>query len=205
MVCMWVWGSTNGKTQNQVGLIQIWEYMRLILGWAEYNQRFILISILKTMYCQLYKKKVTMLFKLWRYCNILIMDHLVIMSAISLVFPVSSENLTNLNSLLIKHIGEELKLSLILFMLMLLRMSLKVLISGMGLIISIFMEEKLEFMLNGTVDCSITQNMKFKDFCSQILGFGLNNITQMDSGLMELPLFCTNIMESIMGSQVFMR
>lgn len=88
-------------------------------------------------------------------------------------------------------------------MLMLQKMFLRALIFGMVLIINIFMEEKLEFMLNGIVDCLITQNMKFKDSYSQILGFGLNNIMQMDFGLMELPLFCTSIMESIMDSQVF--
>lgn len=86
---------------------------------------------------------------------------------------------------------------------MLQRMFLRALIFGMVLIINISMEEKLEFMLSGTADCSITRNMKFKDSYSQILGFGLNNIMQMGFGLMELPLFCTNIMESIMDLQVF--
>ena len=98
MARMWLWGITNSSTRSHKGRIKMWEYIKVISGWAELILRFIHTSILRMWCCQLLINRVTTSSNSWLFYNILTMGPSVIMLAISSVFLANSEHLINLRS-----------------------------------------------------------------------------------------------------------
>ena len=75
----------------------------------------------------------------------------------------------------------------------------------MELIINIFIVERKDNILFGTVGFLIILNMKYWDFCCRISDFGWRNTKPMGLGLTELPQCSTPIMAKIMSLQVTMK
>lgn len=93
----------------------------------------------------------------------------------------------NSNNLLIKHINIILKSLLILYIHMQLRMLIRVLICGMGLIISTFMVRRKEIIPFGIVESLIIVSIKYRGSCLVMSGFGWRSIILMVIALMVSP------------------
>lgn len=112
----------NGSISDLPGRILIWKYMSVILGCQALSRKCMTLITLDKMYYQGLIHWDIMLFRLWEWFSIHIMDLLDIIAQTSLVFLRDLELLRNLNNWLMQHMRWILKLLLISCIPMLLRM-----------------------------------------------------------------------------------